>query len=180
MGEPSLGGLLVATPPGFGSWFAQFGQSPVLGSSVLLLRSPAKAAMINNAALEAVSLQEEWRIRVEGLMDDWNTEAFPLQLSRQGLVTLFDYHNELFHAASGLPQPAQGIFTAPYQLAARLMIGLHMLDCGSPQISKEMAETAVMLARHYGARQICAWQDARAGMSNCHDCKSKLVHLDAA
>jgi len=136
--------------------------------------------MINNAVLEAVSLEREWCVRIEGLMNNWNPEAIPLQLSRQARVTLFDYRNELVRVASSLLQPAHEMYTAPYQLATRLMIGLHLLECFSHEISDETAATAVMLARHYGARQICTWKDAHADMANCHDSRLKLVHLDAA
>jgi hypothetical protein len=180
IGEPSLGGVLIAARLSFASWFAQFGQSPVLGSSLLLLRSPAKAAMINNAALEGVSLQQGWSVRIGGLMDGWNPKAFPLQLSRQARVTLFNFHNELFDLTSRLLQPAHEMYTAPYRLATRLMIGLHLLESGSPEISEKTAAAAVMLARHYGPRQICTWKDAHANTMNGHDFPSRLVHLDAA
>lgn len=179
--EPSLGGVLITTPPGFASWFDQFRLSPVLGSSLLLLRSPGKAAPINNAALEAVTFQEEWGARIEGLMKGWNPEGFPLRLSRQGLATLFEFRNQLQHLASSLIPPAHSMCTAPYQLAGRLMIGLHLLvDSGSPQIPDETVAAAVMLAKHYGPRQICTSRDANAAWMKDHSFHPELAHLDAA
>jgi hypothetical protein len=180
MADPSLGGVLITTPPGFASWFDQFRLSPVLGSSLLLLRSPAKAAPINNAALGAVTLQEEWGARMEGLMDGWNPEGIPLRLSRQGLAMLFSFRNHLHKLASYLLQPAEDIYTAPYRLAGRLMIGLHLLDGGSPQIPDETVATAVMLAKHYGPRQICTWKDMHDDWLKDHSFHPKLAHLGAA
>jgi hypothetical protein len=40
--------------------------------------------------------------------------------------------------------------------------------------------TAVMLAKHYGARQICAWRDGHADVMNGHDFQSKRLRLNAA
>jgi hypothetical protein len=178
--EPSLGGVLVATPLGFASWFTQFESSPVVGSSLLLLRSPAKQAVIDNPALEALSLQNEWCMRMDHLMDGWNPEAVPYQISRKAKVKLFCFHNDLIRSTSKLPQPAIHVYRAPYQLAIRLMVGLNLLETGSLQISSETAETAVNLARHYGRRQLCTWMDAHADTTASRDAQSKLLRLHAA
>jgi hypothetical protein len=175
--EPALGGVLVATTFSLPSWFAQFGRSSALGSSLLLLESPAKPADINSAALDVVSLQNEWHSRIESLMGVWNPEAIPLRLSRKARVILFDFHNQVVGLTAGLLQPAQEIFASPYQLATRLMIGLHLLGRPDLQISDETAAAAVMLARHYGPRQLCAWKDIYDPMP---EALSRLVHLEVA
>ncbi len=81
-----------------------------------------------------------------------------------------------------LPAGAQNIVAASYNLATRFMVGLHLMDCRSPVITEETAVTAMKLARHYSARQICAWLDAHAEGMTGHDFhgQSKVVRLEAA
>jgi hypothetical protein len=95
-------------------------------------------------------------------------------------LTLFGVRNYLHKLASKLPLPFEEIYTAPYHLAGRLMIGLHLLDGGAPQIPDQTVAAAVMLARHYGPRQICTSKDANAEWMEEHSFQPKVVCADAA
>jgi len=179
--EPSLGGVVVATPVGFASWFNNCDASPVIGTSLLLLRSPAMPADIYKSTLTEVGFQDAWHQRIEGLMDSWNPEAVPLRVCPPALERLFSYHNDISSQTARLPPDAQAVCCAPYSLATRLMIGLHLLSDASPQIANKTAATAVSLAQHYGARQCSVWLDAHAYILHMDPAaRSNLVRLDVA
>jgi len=112
--EPSLGGVVVAAPDGFESWFNNCDASPVIGASLLLLRSPAMPAEIYKSALTEVRLQDAWHQRIEGLMDHWNPEALPLHVCPPALECLFGYHNDILSQTARLPPDARSVCCAPF------------------------------------------------------------------
>ncbi len=181
IGEPSLGGVLIAPPLSFASVFGQCGGSPALGGGLLLLRSPAKATLITNAILERFTSQEAWRRQMEDLMT-WNPDAILLRKTNGARAKLFVFYNEVLKTLPELPAGAQELVAASYNLATRIMVGLHLMDRRFHEITEKTAVTAVQLAKHYSARQICAWLDAHADGVTGHDFQGqpRVVRMKAA